>query len=116
VTAAEMTEALVQINDRIALSPRADHTHAVTFFCECGNCLADDVSLTLDEHDEIRAREDLIFAPDHETGGSYRKPNLGHVTSRRPNTDVYESVWDEGWWRGSLIRGLDGIAVARRFS
>ena len=73
-----MTEALVQINDRIALSPLADQNGAVMFFCECGHCLAAEVSLTLDEHDEIRAREDLIFAPDHETAGCYRKPNLGH--------------------------------------
>jgi hypothetical protein len=72
VTAAEMTEALVQINDRLAWAARAKQSATITFFCECGDCLAEPVPLSLDEHEEIRAREDLIFAPGHETRGNYR--------------------------------------------
>jgi hypothetical protein len=96
VTAREMTDALVQINDRIALAA-IDENRVVTFFCECGDCLAIDVHLTLNGHEEIRAREDLIFAPGHETAGHYRKPDLPK----------------EGWWRDRLVRGLGGIADAR---
>jgi hypothetical protein len=66
VTAAEMTDALVQINDRLARVARSKRSTTATFFCECGDCLAEDVPLSLDEHEEIRAREDLIFAPGHD--------------------------------------------------
>lgn len=66
MTAAEMTEALVQINDRLARAARAKRSEVATFFCECGDCLAENVPLSLDEHEEIRAREDLIFAPGHD--------------------------------------------------
>jgi hypothetical protein len=66
VTAAEMTEALVQINDRLARAALAKGVATSTFFCECGDCLAENVPLSLDEHEEIRAREDLIFARGHE--------------------------------------------------
>src|SRR5262249_58598318 len=66
MTAAEMTDALVQINDRLAEAARVKGSAAMTFFCECGDCLADEVRLSLDEHEEIRAREDLVFAPGHE--------------------------------------------------
>jgi hypothetical protein len=65
VKAAEMTEALVQINDQLARASRAFGFDAAVFHCECGDCLAEDVRLPLEEHDEIRAREDLIFAPGH---------------------------------------------------
>ena len=65
VKAAEMTEALVQINDSLARAARASGFDGAVFHCECGDCLAEDVRLSLDEHDEIRAREDLIFAPGH---------------------------------------------------
>jgi hypothetical protein len=61
-----MTEALVQINDRLAGAARAKGSTAATFFCECGDCLAEDVPLSLDEHEEIRARDDLIFARGHD--------------------------------------------------
>jgi hypothetical protein len=60
-----MTEALVQINDQLAQAARASGFDAAVFHCECGDCLAEDVGLSLEEHDEIRAREDLIFAPEH---------------------------------------------------
>jgi hypothetical protein len=65
VKAAEMTDALVQINDQLALAARTSGFDAMVFHCECGECLAEDVYLSIEEHDEIRAREDLIFAPDH---------------------------------------------------
>ena len=65
VKAAEMTEALVQINDQLARASRAFGFDAAVFHCECGDCLAEDVRLPLEAHDEIRAREDLIFAPGH---------------------------------------------------
>ena len=65
VKAAEMTEALVQINDRLARAARASGFEAAVFHCECGDCLAEAVRLSVEEHDEIRAREDLIFAPEH---------------------------------------------------
>ena len=67
VKAAEMTDALVQINDQLARAARASGFDAAVFHCECGDCLAEDVRLSVEEHDEIRAREDLIFAPGHST-------------------------------------------------
>ena len=69
-----MTDALVQINDRLANAARAKGSATVTFFCECGNCLADEVRLSLDEHEEIRAREDLIFAREHDAPRRYKQP------------------------------------------
>jgi hypothetical protein len=69
-----MTEALVQINDRLARVALAKGISTTTFFCECGDCLAEDVPLSLDEHEEIRAREDLIFAPGHD---AQRKNRFG---------------------------------------
>lgn len=65
MNAAEMTEALVQINDRLAQASRSSGFEMAVFHCECGECLAEDVRLSLDEHEEIRAREDLLFAPGH---------------------------------------------------
>jgi hypothetical protein len=76
VKAAEMTEALVQINDQLARAARASGFDAAVFHCECGDCLAEDVRLSLDEHDEIRAREDLIFAPEHSIRRSGRNALL----------------------------------------
>jgi hypothetical protein len=67
VNAAEMTDALVQINDRLAQASRASGFEMAVFHCECGECLAEDVRLSLDEHEEIRAREDLLFAPGHDS-------------------------------------------------
>jgi hypothetical protein len=77
VTAAEMTEALVQINDRLARVARAKQSGTITFFCECGDCLAEAVPLSLDEHEEIRAREDLIFARGHDAQRDYRSAGGG---------------------------------------
>lgn len=67
-----MTDALVQINDRLARAATASGFATATFHCECGECLAEDVRLTLDEHDELRARDDLIFAPGHDAPRRYR--------------------------------------------
>lgn len=67
-----MTEALVQINDRLAWVARVKRCATITFFCECGDCLAEEVSRSLDEHEEIRAREDLIFARGHDAPRDYR--------------------------------------------
>jgi hypothetical protein len=72
VDAAQMTDALVQINDRLAKAATASGFATATFHCECGACPAEDVRLSLDEHDEIRAREDLIFAPGHDGPRLYR--------------------------------------------
>jgi hypothetical protein len=70
--AAEMTDALVQINDRLALAARASGFETMVFHCECGECSAEDVRLSIEEHEEIRAREDLIFAPGHSIPRSRR--------------------------------------------
>jgi hypothetical protein len=77
VTAAEMTDALVQINDRLARVARSKRSTTATFFCECGDCLAEDVPLSLDEHEEIRAREDLIFALGHDAQRENRSAGGG---------------------------------------
>jgi hypothetical protein len=34
-----MTDALAQINDRLADAARAARSETVTFLCECGDCL-----------------------------------------------------------------------------
>jgi hypothetical protein len=67
-----MTDALVQINDRLARAARAQGSTDAAFFCECGHCLAEEVRLSLDEREEVRAREDLIFAPGHDSQRDYR--------------------------------------------
>ena len=67
-----MTDALVEINDRLARAATANGFAAATFHCECGECAAEDVRLSLDEQEEIRAREDLIFAPGHDAPRRYR--------------------------------------------
>jgi hypothetical protein len=69
-----MTDALVQINDRLAQAASSNGSASITFFCECGDCLAEEVPLSLDEHEEIRTREDLIFAPGHDAPRRYRQP------------------------------------------
>ena len=65
MNSAEMTDALVQVNDRLAHAARVNGFEMAVFHCECGDCLAEDVRLSLDEHEQIRAREDLIFASGH---------------------------------------------------
>jgi hypothetical protein len=93
VTAAEMTEALVQINDRLAWAARAEGSPEAMFFCECGDCPAEAVRLSLDGHEEIRAREDLIFAPRHDAQRNY------------PD-------WASRAWRDVLVRSM--IPAAER--
>lgn len=87
VTAAEMTDALVEINDRLADAGRGRGDAGVTFFCECGECLAEEVPLLLDEHEEIRVREDLIFAPGHDAPRRYRQPKRQMVDPAAAATD-----------------------------
>jgi len=59
-----MQTAAIRINDRLAEASRGE-SGAVTFVCECGKCRVDAVSLTVEEFDQIRAREDLVLAPGH---------------------------------------------------
>ena len=82
-----MTEALVQINDRLGAAARAGEP-VTYFYCECGDCLAEDVLLSLDGYEEIRDREDLIFAPGHEAPGRYRKPSPSHSSYRPQALDA----------------------------
>ena len=86
VTAAEMTDALGQINDRLARAARANERSSGNFYCECGNCLAENVPLSLEEHDEIRAREDLIFASGHELRRPGRTPQRVSSASTQTGT------------------------------
>jgi hypothetical protein len=79
-----MTDAIVQINDRLAYAARAADLATATFHCECGECLAEDVQLSLDEHDEIRAREDLIFMSGHDAPRRYRPEPWPRWLSTRP--------------------------------
>lgn len=95
MTAAEMTDALVQINDQLVEAARARGSATVTFLCECGECLADEVPLSLDKHEEIRAHEDLIFVQGHEAPRRYRRPTPpadGYSGDRRA-LDSAEWLW-----------------------
>jgi hypothetical protein len=105
-----MTDALVEINDRLAEAAWPRYGETTTFFCECGDCLAECVALSLDEHDEIRAREDLIFAPGHETPRRYRKPHPLAASAPTGAQDLDEWMLVSGSWRGVLIQSLSGVA------
>jgi hypothetical protein len=104
VTAAEMTDALVQVNDRLAIAARAKGSTAVIFFCECGDCLAEGVYLSLDEHEEIRAREDLLFAQGHDAPLRYRPTTRLSTLAREFSRDRPEV------WRDLLVRNLNRAA------
>jgi hypothetical protein len=104
MTAAEMTDFLTQINDRLATAARRAGGETITFFCECGDCLAEDVSLSLDDYEEIRAREDLIFAPGHDAPRRYRQHSL--VSGRSTSSDSRDRLDGAEWWRDSLIESL----------
>src|SRR5579862_1943560 len=108
MTAAEMTDALVQINDRLARAARANESATISCFCECGDCLALEVPLSLDEHDEIRAREALIFAPGHDAPSRYRRPT--GVTSRSKGWIRDQRAFDSAEWRDLLMTSLFRIA------
>lgn len=99
-----MTEALVHVNDCLATAAKARGSTAVSFFCECGDCLAEGVYLSLDEHEEIRAREDLVFARGHDAPTRYRPTtrlsSLTHEFSRE-RADA---------WRELLARNLTRAA------
>jgi hypothetical protein len=99
-----MTDALVQINDRLAAAATAKGSATMTVFCECGSCLADEVPLSLDEHEEIRVREDLIFAPGHDAPRRDRQP-----IRVIPRTNGSSRDWraiDSMDWRDLLTRSL----------
>jgi hypothetical protein len=81
-----MTEALVRINDRLGAAARAGEP-VTYFYCECGDCLAENVLLSLDGYEEVRDREDLIFAPGHDAPRRYRKPSPGDSGFRREALD-----------------------------
>jgi hypothetical protein len=92
VTAAEMTDALVEINDRLARAVRVHEGSTADFFCECGNCLAENVPLSLEEYEEIRDREDLIFAPGHEAPRPERLPQrVSSASTQLGSLDFAES-------------------------
>lgn len=92
VTAAEMTDALVEINDRLARAARAHERGSANFFCECGNCLAENVPLSLEEHEEIRDREDLVFAPGHDAPRPERLPQrVSSASTQLGSLDFAES-------------------------
>jgi hypothetical protein len=74
-----MTDALVEVNNRLAHAARASGFGMAVFHCECGDCLAEDVRLSLDEHEQIRAREDLIFAPGHSCSTTLPRPLVSTV-------------------------------------
>lgn len=87
-----MIDALVRINDRLADAARAKEIPVAHFYCECGECLAEQVALSLDEHDEIRAREDLIFAPGHDSPRAPRLPQpVSSASTQLGSLDFAES-------------------------
>lgn len=96
-----MTDALVRINDRLVGLARTREDETFTGFCECGDCLAEPVLLTVDGHEEIRAREDLIFADGHDAPRRYRKLSLR----------AYEPP-SAAWARGALVQSLSGMVAA----
>jgi hypothetical protein len=59
-----LSRGIVEINDRLAAMAPTDQSR-VTFLCECGSCLAVEVSLSFDQFDELRAREEPVLAPAH---------------------------------------------------
>jgi hypothetical protein len=95
-----MTDALVRVNDQLAEAARAREDETFTGFCECGDCLAADVLLTVDGHDEIRDREDLIFADGHEAP----------LRSRKQNLSVHEPL--SPWSRSALVDSLSSMVCA----
>jgi hypothetical protein len=120
VTAAEMTDALAQINDRLADAARGSgsRSETLTFFCECGDCMAEEVPLSLDEHEELRIREDLIFAPGHDAPRRYREPKLLGWDSLPRYAEL--RIGDSERWRVALLYALTRSAflprLDRRFS
>jgi hypothetical protein len=64
MAAVDLTPAMQRINKTLAQQARREGGR-VTFVCECGRCGGELVPITLEQYDEIRAREDLIVAPGH---------------------------------------------------
>jgi len=100
-----MTDALVHVNDCLAIAAGAKRSTAVIFFCECGDCLAEGVYHSLDEHEEIRAREDLIFARGHDSPMRYRPTTTRLSTLVRESSREHPDVW-----RDLLVRNLNRAA------
>jgi len=102
-----MTDALVEINDRLASAARRREAGSITFYCECGDCLAEGVPLFIDEHDEIRAREDLIFAPGHDASRRYRpSQRFGPGSSRTSASEAPVVAQRRQVQLQSLIRAM----------
>lgn len=103
-----MTDALVQINDRLAEAARTRGSATMTFYCECGDCLADEVRLSPDEHEQIRAREDLVFAPGHDAPRRYRQPGRRASRSNGSGRDrrATSRPGDSAEWRDLLTTSL----------
>jgi len=105
-----MTDALAQINDRLADAACAVGSPTATFFCECGDCMAEEVRLSLDEHEELRAREDLIFATGHGAPRRYREPRLLGWKSN----PSYAEFGNSERWRVALLYALTRSALPPR--
>jgi hypothetical protein len=108
VRAAEISSSLVQTNDRLAAAARANKSDSATFLCECGNCLAQEVPLALEEHDQIRARDDLIFAEGHD--GHTRGPTRSPIPAL-PGYGQWDPL-DAQPWRSLLKPGLRTAHIA----
>lgn len=107
-----MTDALAQINDRLAAAARARGSETAAFFCECGDCMADEVLLSLDEHEELRVREDLVFAPGHDAPRRYREPRLLGWDSIPTYAEL--RIGDSERWRVALLYALTRSALVPR--
>jgi len=59
-----LTRGIVEINDRLAATTPTEQTKAM-FLCECGDCLGVAVPLSLEQFDELRAREEPLLARGH---------------------------------------------------
>jgi hypothetical protein len=92
---------VVQINNQRAAAAASVEAGMVSFFCECGDCGPDEVVLSLDQHEEIRAREDLIFAAGHDASqpiGSFgRPPAPGYGAWDPMDAKPWESLLRPAW-------------------
>lgn len=59
-----LTNGLVRINDRLAAIARRERS-PVTFMCECGSCWGIFVPLSLEQFDQLRARDEPVLVPGH---------------------------------------------------
>jgi hypothetical protein len=102
-----MTAALRYVNDRLEAAARAGCE--VTFFCECGYCLAENVSLLLEDYEDVRAREDFILARGHDSPEVACHPRLAVKAIPAASVD-----WATIDWR-TFATAPSGVArVSRR--